>query len=775
MASSSSSSSHKKYHVFPSFHGKDVRRTFLSHFLRELERNGIETFKDHEIERSETIGPELARAIRESRIYVVVLSKSYPSSSWCLNELLEIMKCRKAEARSVMTIFYDVYPSDVRKQLGDFGRAFEETCFGRTKSEKERWRRALNDAAGIAGYDSHQWDNEAHMIEKIVADISNKLNFTPSKDFENIVGIDAHIASLSSLLCSRTEEAVVVGIWGPAGIGKTTIARALYNRIRGNFQRSCFMEDVKASNKLDSYCSKLNFQRKLLSQILDQENVRVDHLGAVRERLENQNALIVLDDVDDIEQLSTLANHARWFGSGSRIIVTTRDRRLLRKHGITRMYEVEFPSRDEALQIFCRYAFGKNSPPSGFRNLAAEVVSLAGHLPLGLKVLGSFSRGMDESEWMQTIPILRTRLDGEIEKSLRISYDGLNDDDKATFLHIACLFNGENVDRVVQLLAHSGLHVDLGLKVLSERSLIHISTDINRRISMHDLVQQLGREIVRKQSILEPGKRQFLVDADEICDVLTDNSGTETVLGISLDMSKIDNLYVDGGLFEKMINLRFLRFFMNPINNKNVGMRLLKGLDYLPRKLRLLQWDACPIRRMPRRFRPEFLVELTLRQSKLEKLWDGIQPLKNLKKMDLSRSENLRRIPDLSEAKELERLDLSYCASLVVLPSSIKNLNKLKVLRMDFCRKLTTLPANMDLECLEILYLGGCSRLKTFPEVSTNITYLCLDDTAIEEVPSSIRSWSRLDSLVLSNCKNLRTFPYVPSTVTYFDYSNTRI
>ncbi|CAN6971194.1 unnamed protein product [Brassica rapa subsp. trilocularis] len=135
MASSSSSSSSSsrrrtwRYRVFTSFHGPDVRKTFLSHLRKQFNNNGISMFDDQGIERGQTIAPELIRAIRESRISIVVLSKNYASSSWCLDELVEIFKCKEDKNQIVMTVFYSgVDPSDVRKQTGDFGKAFKKTC-----------------------------------------------------------------------------------------------------------------------------------------------------------------------------------------------------------------------------------------------------------------------------------------------------------------------------------------------------------------------------------------------------------------------------------------------------------------------------------------------------------------------------------------------------------------------------------------------------------------------------------------------------------------------
>lgn len=157
-SSSSSSSTHQYcYDVFPSFSGKDVRRTFLSHFLEGLKSKGIKKFIDNGITRSESINSELVKAISESRISVVILSDSYASSSWCLDELQLIMECRVSLGQTVMPIFYDVEPSDVRNQTGDFGKAFEKVCNGKTKVEKERWRQALAQVAVIAGEHSVSW------------------------------------------------------------------------------------------------------------------------------------------------------------------------------------------------------------------------------------------------------------------------------------------------------------------------------------------------------------------------------------------------------------------------------------------------------------------------------------------------------------------------------------------------------------------------------------------------------------------------------------------
>ena len=308
---------------------------------------------------------------------------------------------------------------------------------------------------------------------------------------------------------------------------------------------------------------------------------------------------------------------------------------------------MDFPQNDEALQIFCMYAFGQKAPNDSFEQLAWEVIELSGKLPLGLRVMGSYFKGMSKEEWTKALPRLKISLDGDIESILKFSYDALCYEDKNLFLYIACFFNNEWVEKVEEHLAESFFDVRQGLQVLAEKSLISVSSGY---IRMHNLLAHLGREIVRTQSIHDPGQRQFLVDTRDIFQVLNNDTpvgfhfgrplqnlikliiftymrlwillqGSRSVVGIDFKYSEItDELYRSDKAFESMPSLQFLRLdgnYIEPISY------LSQSVNYLPRKVRLLHWEHFPMKCLPSNFSPQFLVELNMPDSELEKLWEG--------------------------------------------------------------------------------------------------------------------------------------------------------
>ncbi|GJS90777.1 Toll/interleukin-1 receptor domain-containing protein [Tanacetum coccineum] len=101
--------------------------------------------------------PSSSKSIEDSRFYIIVFSKNYASSSWCLDELVKIMECRKASEQTAYPVFYDVEPTEIRKQSGAVEKAFKKH---ENKEAAGKWRKALNEAGNLAGWELKKTTNE---------------------------------------------------------------------------------------------------------------------------------------------------------------------------------------------------------------------------------------------------------------------------------------------------------------------------------------------------------------------------------------------------------------------------------------------------------------------------------------------------------------------------------------------------------------------------------------------------------------------------------------
>ncbi|XP_059631678.1 disease resistance protein RPV1-like [Cornus florida] len=140
------------YDVFLSFRGPDTRHSFIDFLYYALVEHGFSTFRDdNKLRRGEAIGPGLLRAIEESRVAIVVLSKNYAASKWCLDELEKIMECRRTLSQFVLPVFYGVEPSDVRHQRGVYADTFAWHQQLHGDDQVQRWRAALTEVAYLSG------------------------------------------------------------------------------------------------------------------------------------------------------------------------------------------------------------------------------------------------------------------------------------------------------------------------------------------------------------------------------------------------------------------------------------------------------------------------------------------------------------------------------------------------------------------------------------------------------------------------------------------------
>ncbi|XP_021803565.1 TMV resistance protein N-like, partial [Prunus avium] len=304
---------------------------------------------------------------------IIVLSPNYASSTWCLDELSKILECME-DTKRILPIFYDVDPSHVRNQKGSFAEAFtkHEERFSGDAEKLNRWRAALRNVANLSGLDSKNYKSEAELIEDIVKRVWKKVNptFTLLDSEEKLVGIDFALDQLRLHLAPEEKDVRFIGIWGMGGVGKTTLAKLVYEKISHHFEHRCFLSNVRKGEVSD-------LGRQLLSSILKKNYIPSwdEGEGILKNFLWNKKVLLVLDDVDQLNQLEKLVGNKKWFGVGSRIIITTRNERLLVEHGIEKMYKVVVLKNDEALGLFSRHAFKKDQPEEGFQELSQHFLN----------------------------------------------------------------------------------------------------------------------------------------------------------------------------------------------------------------------------------------------------------------------------------------------------------------------------------------------------------------------------------------------------------------
>ncbi|KAK2442700.1 disease resistance protein RPV1 [Trifolium repens] len=268
---------------------------------------------------------------------------------------------------------------------------------------------------------------------------------------------------------------------------------------------------------------------------------------------------------------------------------------------------------------------------------------------------------------------------------------------------------------------------------------------------MHDLLVEMGRAIVNEASPKDPGRRSRLWNSEDVCDVLKYNKGTEVVevISFNIDTSKTEDLSLSSDSFGSMINLRYLYITYH--------VNFPEGLEWLSDKLRYLHWEVFPLESLPSTFCAEKLVVLRMTNSKLRKLWDGVQNLHNLVEIDLEYSYDLIEIPDLSRAPNLQIVNLNSCESLRQLHPSVFTSPKLRELHLCHCRKIKSLKTDIHSKSLQKVVLWDCSSLVEFSVTSDEMTSLSLNGTAIDEFPSSIWHNSKLDDLDLGDCVKLNS------------------
>ncbi|KAJ4949804.1 hypothetical protein NE237_000078 [Protea cynaroides] len=734
------------YEVFLSFRDEDTHNNFNDNLYKTLLNYGIRTFRDNKGPRMEQkIDPAVRTAICHCKITIPIFCKDYASSKCYLRELAKIVECRKQRDQrqiTVIPIFYHLDPLDVRNQNGSYMNA-SQNYQKRFSQETKGWKKDLKKVGELKewGLKMISNGNDLTFIYDIVKAVLNELKKSPLTVYENqLVGIDSHVEEMLKLLKIESNDIkTVVGIHGLDGIGKTTIARCVCKTVHHQFDGWSFIADAGETLRMKGH---IHLQSQLIGDILKLENSNVTIVNQkyFREILSNKRVLVVFDDVDfDLKKI--IGKHD-WFGSGSKIIITTKDRHILDDFGVDETYEPKAMDFDQALELFSKHAFKRDQPPEHFLVLSEEVVKFTGILPLALEVIGSSLFCQQKSAWEDMVNKLKNIPNDKLQKKLRIGYDGLSCVEQEIFLDIACFFIGK--DRNIVCHRWDGhLFPEIGIEVLRRKSLIKI--DENNELRMHVHLRDLGREIVHQENPKAENRSRLWLE-EEVLDFLNTQKGPTNVKGLCLEVSNM--LFRDHLMIERlaaMTNISLLKLYYPKASPK------------LKHSFSELRWLSLIGSVIPTN--PQKLAVLDLSFSNITRNWPGwsyIKFAKTLKGLDLKYNVELLQTPDLSKNRELEVLLLQGCVNLDTIDASFDHLRKLVILNMEQCSRLKCLPINIfmlrSLEKLNIRFTGITQLPENLDSLEA-LTELLIDETSIEKLPNSIGNLRNLKTLSARGCK----------------------
>ncbi|XP_030468236.1 TMV resistance protein N-like [Syzygium oleosum] len=745
-----------KYQVFLSFRGPDTRYGFTDFLYHGLVDAGVHVFRDDdELRFGEVIGENLLCAIDDSIIYISIFSQTYASSKWCLRELVHMVESvsKSKGKKSIFPIFFNVEPEDVKLKTPHYREAFlkHEKEF---PNEVQAWREALAEADEIKGWIVKKDQSQATTVKLIVEKVLEKLEIKQKPVTEYLVGLDDRVKDLTELLDVNHRDVRLIVIYGMGGIGKTTVAKVIFNNLSSHFGKCCsFLEDVRESSSNKEGIAQL--QKKLVSDIVGSESAEKlrdieQGMRRIGEILCTKKVLVVLDDVDNKEHIRELTGNSS-LHSGSRLIITTRSTSILKVEGFKGEilpYEMLKMNDGLALQLFCRHAFGKDFPSDDYHGISSEIISSMGGLPLAIKVTGSLLNRKDKAFWEETMVRLKNVPEKAILEKLKISYDDLDEYQKQIFLDIACFFLNETKTDAIYMWADCQSYPERGIDVLTSRCLVKILD--NDKFWMHDQLIDLGRQIVRQESPSDLGKQSRLWIAKEALEIIRTREEKDKVQALEID-GLYDSIEIKNEEFQRLQNLRCLKLCEGTYTGDFAECRS---------KLRWISWH--PPRQGFGAYNM-YLVHLVVFKLGMNdftndsKAWDLIKRAQNLKVLSLTKCDGITTIPDFSKCLGLERLTLARCNRLKRIQNFIGDLQSLIELEIEGCMDLTNLPDEVGaLVKLKRFSLRRCCKLRELPNSLGNLTSLVeldLSRTGIAKIPNSIKRLVKLESFLMENMR----------------------
>ncbi|CAH1440661.1 unnamed protein product [Lactuca virosa] len=540
-------------------------------------------------------------------------------------------------------------------------------------------------------------------VTKERSTLERRLEENSLVDESKIMGREGDkVTLLGKLLgCDECDENVsVVSIVGMGGIGKTTLAKVLYNdeKVKDHFELSAW---VCVSEELDVFnISKAIFQA-VTGKNEDFANLNLLHV-ALKEKLSKKRFLLVLDDVwnEDDNKWELLQSPLLVGAPGSRIIVTTRSTRVASVMDSQETYPLGVLSNEDALSLFAQHSLGeKNFDNHPTLQLLGEgMVQKCGRLPLALKALGRALKGnRNDDEWEK---LLKSEIwdieDGnkKILPALRISYYHLPPHLKQLFAYCSLIPKDYVFDKnklVLLWVAEGFLSQSKGNKSmeclgheyfeeLESRSFFQHSTDGKLGYTMHDLINDLATSVA--------GEFSFRLDGE--VDVSAMNETFDKFLHFSLigsgsrSFRKLKEL-------QRAKRLRTVLLISVPWEIGSLLDELLPELQFL----RVL--SAVGLTPSVNYLWQELILSITV-------VPQSIGSLKHLRYLNFSHS-NITCLPEqVSHLYNLQTMLLHNCHQLSSLPKSFAKLINLRHFGIDNTPQVIKLPLGIgDLTSLQTL------------------------------------------------------------------------